>query len=233
LIQEITVGEMVISLHRKAIKNLNISILPPEGSIRVSAPVNMPETMIRSAVIKRIPWIKDKQAQFQQQTRVSAREICSGESHYLWGKRYRLEVIERQGKHELMVEKDKLVLYVSPNTTRDKRNKVMQDHYRQQLNGKISALFAHWLPIIRVIIKDWRVQQMKTRWGSCAIHSKRILLNLELAKKPPVCLEYVLVHELIHLLEPSHNARFHALMDHFLPDWKERKALLASYPIAD
>jgi predicted metal-dependent hydrolase len=134
---------------------------------------------------------------------------------------------------ELLQEKEKLVLYVSPQTNRDNRHKVMQDYYRQQLKHTIPALLAQWLPLIRVSISDWRVQQMKTRWGSCAIHSKRILLNLELAKKPPACLEYVLVHELIHLLEPSHNARFHALMDHFLPDWKERKAVLASYPIAD
>jgi predicted metal-dependent hydrolase len=227
------IGSLAIELLRKPIKHLNISLLPPDGRVRVSAPTRMTETAIRMAVVKRLPWIHKHQVKFQQQVRESQREMLTGESHYLWGKRYRLDVVERVGKHQVVVEKERLILSVSPNTSTENRQLVIQNFYRQQLKTQIPTLIDHWLPMIGVSLNAWRIQQMKTRWGSCTIHSKRILLNLELAKKPFVCLEYVLVHELVHLLEASHNARFHALMDHFLPNWKETKAVLACCPIAD
>jgi predicted metal-dependent hydrolase len=227
------IGSLAIELLRKPIKHLNISLLPPDGRVRVSAPTRMTETAIRMAVVKRLPWIHKHQVKFQQQVRESQREMLTGESHYLWGKRYRLDVVERVGKHQVIVEKDRLIISVSPNTSTENRQLVIQNFYRKQLKTQLPTLLDHWLPMIGVSLNAWRIQQMKTRWGSCAIHSKRILLNLELAKKPVACLEYVLVHELVHLLEASHNARFYALMDHFLPNWKETKAVLASCPIAD
>lgn len=224
---ELTIGSLALTLHRKAIKNLHISVLPPDGHIRVSAPEKMTETAIRMAVIKRIPWIKKQKQSFINQPRQSAREMINGESHYLWGQRYRLEVIEQYGRHAITVKGvSKLLLKVSPNTSTENRKRVLDEFYRAELKQRISLLLEKLLPKLKVTLADWRVQKMKTKWGSCHVENKRILLNLELAKKPPECLEYILVHELVHLLERKHSDRFKAYMDQYLPNWQEVKQLL-------
>ena len=229
---ELTIGSLALTLHRKAIKNLHISVLPPDGRIRVSAPENMTETAIRMAVIKRIPWIKKQKQSFIEQPRQSARQMVNGESHYVWGQRYRLEVVEQYGRHSINLKGlHKLVLTVSPNTTSENRKKVLDAFYRAELKQRITDLLEKWLPRLGVTLCDWRVQQMKTKWGSCHVQNKRILLNLELAKKPPECLEYIVVHELVHLLERKHSERFKALLDTFYPSWREVKARLNQFSI--
>jgi len=230
---DLVIGSLALTVNRKAIKNLHISVMPPEGKVRVSAPENMTETAIRMAVIKRIPWIKKQKQSFINQSRQSERQMLSGESHYLWGQRYRLEVIEQLGKHEILVKGNaKLRLNVSPNTSQENRTLVLSEFYRAQLKSRLPGLLEKWQPILGVSLKDWRIQKMKTKWGSCSIDNQRILLNLELAKKPLECLEYILVHELVHLLERKHSDRFVGHMDQHLPKWREYRNLLNCSPLA-
>lgn len=229
---KVEIGSIAMQLNRKAIKNLHISVLPPDGRVRVSAPESMTETAIRMAVISRIPWIKKQQSDFSKQPRQSDRAMVSGESHYLWGRRYRLNLIERSGKHEIKLGRGRLHLYVNPATTLENKALVLSSYYRDALKARIAELLPVWEDKIGVTAADWGVKKMKTKWGSCNTQAKRIWLNLELAKKPPECLEYILVHELVHLLERNHNERFKRYMDRLLPDWRERRDLLNRMPLA-
>ena len=231
--EEIIIGSIAMSLHREAIKNLHISVLPPDGRVRVSVPEHMSDRAIRMAVISRIPWIKKQQRDFALQHRQSMREMVSGESHYLWGKRYRLEVIEARGKHQMLVNHDRLQLYINPNTTRDNRQKVVQKFYRDAVNKELPALMQKWSKRLGLTLPTWHVRRMRTIWGSCNREAERILINSELAKKPFECLEYIVVHELIHLIERLHNDRFRSLLDEYLPDWRERRALLKKMPLSE
>lgn len=226
------IGSIEFELLRKPIKHMRISVLPPAGLVQVIAPDSFTETAIRLAFIARIPWIKKQQHAILQQARQSERQWVSGECHYLWGRAYRLEVIEHSGKHQVRFGKGNfLQLRVRANTTVPNKAKVVQAFYRQQLAEEVPKLLEKWLPRMDVELQDWRIKQMKTKWGSCNIEAKRLWLNLELAKKPPTCLEYVLVHELVHLLERKHNVRFMNYMDQFLPDWRERRELLNRQPL--
>jgi len=228
----VQIGSLSLQLNRKAIKNLHISVLPPDGRIRVSAPEQMTDTAIRMAVVSRIPWIKKQQRDFAAQPRQSDRALVSGECHYFWGKRHRLNVVERAGRHEVKVSGGKIHLLVNPGTTIENRALVLTEFYRSQLKAHIEKLIPDWKKRIAVEIVDWSVKKMKTKWGSCNTGAKRIWLNLELAKKPPECLEYILVHELVHMLERKHNERFRAHMDKFMPNWRERRDLLNNMPLA-
>ncbi|MFK7160026.1 SprT family zinc-dependent metalloprotease [Marinospirillum sp. MEB164] len=232
MISHLEIGSIAVQLNRKPIKHLHISVLPPDGRVRVSAPVSMSDTAIRMAVINRLAWIKMQQRDFAQQPRQSSREMVSGECHYLWGKPYRLDVKEVAGKHRVEVGRDRLRLLINPGTSFENKVRVLDAFYREALKTRVDTLLPDWLKQIDVSIAAVGVKKMKTKWGSCNIQACRIWLNLELAKKPPECLEYILVHELIHLHERHHNDRFKALMDRHLPDWRERRSLLNSRPLA-
>lgn len=227
----IEIGSITIQLNRKAIKNLHISVLPPDGRVRASVPEYMTDAAMRMALIRRIPWIKKQQNNFIKQPRQSEREMVNGECHYLWGRRYRLNVVAHIGKHEAKLNRGRLHLYVNPMVTAEQKMLVLTTYYRNVLKKRISDLLPIWENKIGVDVAAWGVKKMKTKWGSCNTQAKRIWLNLELAKKPPECLEYILVHELVHLLERNHNDRFKAHMDKLLPDWLERKALLNGLPL--
>ena len=214
------IGNLSVEVCRKAIKNLHIIVLPPSGAVRVSAPLKMSDDAVRMAVASRLLWIKKQQRSFENQAREPAREMLSGESHYLWGKRYLLEVLPTTGKHRLEVEHRKIKLFVRPNTDLKNQTAVIETFYRNELKREITKLLVKWQPQMGVIAKRFGVKKMKTLWGSCNTDTASIWLNLELAKKPPECLEYVVVHELTHLLECHHNARFMAHMDNFLPNWQ-------------
>ncbi len=229
---QMQIGSLSLQLNRKAIKNLHISVLPPDGRIRVAAPEQMTDTAIRMAVISRIPWIKKQQRDFAAQPRQSDREMVSGECHYFWGKRHRLNLVERVGRHEVKVSGGKIHLFVNPGTSVENRALVLAEFYRARLKAQVEKLIPEWQQRVAVELADWSVKKMKTKWGSCNIGAKRIWFNLELAKKPPECLEYILVHELIHLLERKHNERFRAHMDKFMPNWRERRDLLNTLPLA-
>ncbi len=228
----IEVSGIPVEVVRKPIKNLHLGVYPPAGRVRVAVPERMGEEAVRLAVVSRLGWIRRQQARFAEQPRESAREMVTGESHYLWGRRYRLEVIEHDGPCRVQRKgRSRLVMYVRPWADTARRRRLLEDFYRRELRQRIPALIEQWQPVIGVPVAQWGVKKMKTRWGSCNPVARRIWLNLELAKKPPRCLEYILVHEMVHLLEWHHNDRFRGLMGCFLPSWRLRRDELNSSPL--
>ena len=227
------VSGLPVLVVRKAIKNLHLGVYPPHGRVRVAAPLAMNDDAVRLAVIGKLGWIKRQQAKFEAQPRQSEREMVSGESHYFLGQRYRLRVIEdhRTAKVELR-SNAAIDLYVRPQTNAREREQVLQRWYRRQLKAMIPPLLEEWQPIVGVQVADWGIKKMKTKWGSCNKEARRIWLNLELAKKPQQCLEYIVVHEMVHLLERHHNDRFMELIEQHLPSWRIRREELNHGPLA-
>jgi hypothetical protein len=218
---QIVVNGLVVDVVRKAIKKLHLGVYPPHGRVRVAAPLAVSDMRVRLAVINKIAWIKRQKAKFKDQSRQSRREMVSGESHYFMGQRYRLRVIERSGASKVILSNRAfLELQVKPDMDAIQRERVLLRWYRQQLKSLIPPLLEKWQSILDVQAEDWGIKKMKTKWGTCNIEARRIWLNLELAKKPVQCLEYVIVHELTHLLERHHNDRFAALMDRHIPQWR-------------
>lgn len=216
-----TVEALVV---RKPIKNLHLSVLPPNGWVRISAPERMKDDAIRTLIALRLPWIKKQQAKFAGQERQTKRDYVSGESHYFFGKRYRLELVYKDDVPAVSLKgKNKIVLQVRPKSSVAKRHEVMLDWYRQELHKAVDDLIAKWQKKLGVRANFWAIKRMKTRWGTCNHKRGRILINLELAKKPIACTEYVIVHELLHLVEKKHNDKFVALMTKHLPKWKSIK----------
>ena len=229
----VTISGMSVEIVRKKIKNLHVGVYPPNGRVRVAAPSHLSDEAVRLAIVTRIRWIKKQQRRFAEQVRQSDREMVSGESHYFEGRRYRLRVEEVDAPPEVMPRAGgTLLLRVRPGATREKREDVLYQWYRAQLTSRIPPLLAHWEPRIGVLAAQVRTKRMLTRWGSCNIQEKRIWLNVELMKKPPSCLEYVLVHELIHLLERNHTLRFRELMDNHMPKWRALRDELNAAPLA-
>ncbi len=217
---QITVSDLTVDVVRKDIKHLHIAVYPPTGRVRVAAPLRVNDDAVRLAVIARLAWIKRQRTKFTSQARQSEREYVSGESHYFQGHRYRLNVIYQAGVPRVAIRnKSTLDLSVREGSQRAQREAVLLGWYRQYLQALVPELLAKWEPVIGVKVADWRVKQMKTKWGTCNIEAGRIWLNLELAKKPIACVEYVLVHELVHLLERHHNERFTELMSTYMPQW--------------
>jgi predicted metal-dependent hydrolase len=228
------IRDIPIQIVRKSIKNLHIGVYPPDGYVRVAAPLHLSDDNIRLAVVSRFSWIKKQQAKFQEQPRESKHEMVAGESHYIFGHRYRMEVIERPGPHKVVIINNSTIqLFVNPGTSTKNRGLVLTEWYREQLKSKIPDLLNKWQSIIGEQVADWGIKKMKTKWGSCNIKERRIWFNLELAKKPIECLEYVLVHELVHLLERHHNERFQAYMDKYLPQWRQYREILNREPLGD
>lgn len=231
----IKIGELDIQLTRKDIKNLHISVMPPDGDVRVSAPKAMTDTAVRMAVIHRIPWIRRQQASFANQDRQSTRQMLSGETHYLWGRRYRLEVIEidngQNRPNEIKLKSGRLKLYVSPHTTTENKAKILNDYYRMRLKARVPDILDKWATRLDISVESWQIKRMKTKWGSCSVEDRRIWLNLELAKKPINCLEYIILHELVHFKERNHNTQFKAILDTYMPDWRSRRDMLNQMPL--
>ena len=221
-----------IEVVRKNIKNLHLAVYPPEGRVRVAAPLHMTEDAVRLAIITRISWIRKKQKAFKNQERQSRREMITGESHYFQGRRYRLRVVEINRPPTVKLSNNSTIeLRVRPNSDRAKREAVLNEWYRKKLKEQIPAMISEWEPRIGVKVADWGVRKMKTRWGSCNTKARRIWLNLELAKKSLPCLEYVVVHEMLHLIERHHNDRFKSLMSELLPNWQTTRDELNRSPI--
>ena len=222
-----------VEVVRRDIKNLHVGVYPPSGRVRVAAPLRLDEDAVRLAVISRLGWIRRRQAKFEQQDRQSQREFVTGESHYFEGRRYRLDVIEHDRPPTVrLLNNTTMALSVRPGADRDKREAVLHRWYRCRLRGRLSALLAKWEPKIGARIAEVRIRKMKTRWGTCNRDARRIWLNLELVKKPASCLEYIVVHEMVHLIERSHNDRFRDLMDRLMPQWRLHRDDLNRAPLA-
>ena len=229
---QIEVQGIPIEVVRKNIKNLHVGVYPPLGRVRVAAPTHVSDEAIRLAVVSRLAWIRRQQRSFSEQRRESEREMTSGESHYFQGRRYRLEVIEADGPASVGLKgKSKLQLKVRPGTDREAREAMLQRWYRARLREQVPGLIAKWAPVVGVSVAECRIKRMKTHWGTCSVEARRIWLNLELIKKPVECLEYILVHEMVHLLERQHTDRFKALMDRFMPKWRQYRDELSSGPL--
>lgn len=227
----LTVAGLCVDVVYKDIKHLHISVYPPVGRVRVAAPEGTDEDTIRLAIVQRLPWIKRQREQLQKAERQTRREMLSGETHYVWGRRYRLDV-SRAGGHSTVETKGSTLWVVTPaGTDADGRRAALDRWYRRELKAAVPALLAKWQPIIGVDAGKIVVRRMKTKWGTCITHSRTIWLNPELAKKNPRCLEYIVVHELTHLLERGHGDGFVALMDRFLPDWRARRDELNEAPL--
>lgn len=226
--ENLTINDIEVEIQKKNIKNLHLSVLPPKGKVRVSAPNSMNDDAIRIFIITKIGWIKKQQEKYKNQPRQCEREYVSGESVYLWGKRYRLDVVYSNVCNNVKIKGNKLIFQVREASTTEQHENVLNDWYRKNIKEEIPQLLEKWQKIIGVTASDWGVKNMKTRWGTCNIEDKRIWLNLQLVKKPFECLEYVMVHELVHLLEKNHNKIFISYMDEFLPNWRKIKEELNS-----
>jgi predicted metal-dependent hydrolase len=230
-VSTIELDGITINLVRKNIKNLHLRVYPSNQNVQISAPLRMNLNIIRDFANSKLDWIRVQQVKLSQQARSIPLKYVDQENHYLWGKPYQLQVIPRINSHRVAVQADRLLLQTNPAATIATRAAIVDEFYRHQLELAIVPLIAKWSPIMGVQVKSFSVRKMKTKWGSCTPSRQTMRFNLELAKKLPTCLEYVVVHELVHLLEPSHNHRFKALMDQFLPNWRFDQSTLDRYLI--
>lgn len=217
---QIVVHNIVIDVVRKDIKNLHLSVYPPSGRVKIATPTKVDDEAVRLFAISKMSWIKKNQAKYINQQRQPERKYVSGESHYFRGQRYLLNVITHTGYPKIAIRNKKFIdLYVKADYTQEQRENIMTNWYRKNLKEQIPSLIEKWQKIIGVEGVQWEVKKMKTKWGTCNREAKRIWLNLELAKKPEHCLEYIIVHEMVHFLERNHTERFVAYMDKFMPQW--------------
>ena len=220
-----------VDVVRKDIKNVHLGVYPPSGKVRIAAPTWMELDTIRLFAINKLAWIRQQQKKVRAQERETPREYLERESHYVWGKRYLLQIVERDARPLVSLTHRHLRLQVRPGADTDKREQLLADWYREHVKLAVPALLAKWQPLIGVHAERFHVQRMKTKWGSCNAVARTLRLNTELAKKPPECLEYIVVHELVHLREPTHNDRFVALMNKFMPHWRDCRDMLNRLPV--
>jgi hypothetical protein len=229
----ITVSGLPVEIVRKNIKNLHLGVYPPTGRVRVAAPLRVNNEAVRLAVIGKLGWIKRQQARFERQPRQSEREMVSGESHYFAGQRYRLRVHPANGPAKVVIRNNAIIeLHVRPDASVESRRKVMMNCYRQHLKNAIPPLLKKWQKRLGVEVSAFGIKRMKTKWGTCTVDARRIWINLELAKKSTDSLEYVVMHELVHLLAKHHDDRFVAIMDKHLPRWRSLREELNGSPLA-
>ena len=229
--EQITISNIKIDVVSKDIKNIHLGVYPPTGRVRIAAPLKMNGDAIRLFAISKLGWIKRNQRKFEVQERISQREYKPRESHYFRGKRYLLHVVEKEAPPKVVLRnKTYIDLYVRPGASIKKRHEIMTEWYRAELKKQIPAIIEKWEKILKVKVDEWQIKQMKTKWGSCNIEKKRIWINLELAKKPERCLEYIIVHEMIHFRERHHKDKFLFYMDKYLPNWKKLRTELNKFP---
>ncbi len=229
----ITVNNMPVKIIRKNIKNLHLAVCPPDGWVRVSAPERVDDDTVRLAVMSRFGWIQRAVKKFQTQEHQTKRQMIRGETHYYQGHAYVLDVCHTHGKNRVEIKNNQtLTLHVKPNTSTENRKKLLESWYRNQMKSILPDAITKWEQRMGVKVNEWGIKRMKTRWGTCNPAHKRIWLNLELIKKPNVCLEYVLVHELVHFWERGHNSVFKSHMDRLMPNWRSIRDELNSAPLA-
>ncbi len=227
----LVLGSITVDVVSKDIKNIHLSVYPPSGRVRIAAPLRMDMDTIRIYLISKLPWIRKQQEKLRKQEREAPREFLNRESHYVNGKRYLLKVIERDEAPRVELKHSKMELYVRPGANKEKMKTILAEWYRRQLKTILPPLIAKWEERLGVQVNEFGIKIMKTRWGTCNREARRIWLNLELAKKPSECLEYIVVHEMVHLLERNHNDRFIALMNEFMPKWRFHKDELNRLPV--
>jgi predicted metal-dependent hydrolase len=229
----IEISGIQVEIVRKDIKNLHLGVYPPNGRVRAAVPLRLGDEAVRLALVSRLGWIKRQRLAFLDQDRQSEREMVTGETHYVEGRRCRLKLVLHDGPAQVELRNNRaLVLRVRPQLDTEERLAVLERWYRARLREQARDLVAHWAARLNVSVSDWGIKKMRTRWGTCNQDARRIWLNLELAKKPSQCVEYIVVHELVHIIERHHNDRFAGLMDQYLPDWRLRRDFLNKSPLA-
>lgn len=231
MITHIELGDISVDVVHKDIKNVHLSVYPPAGRVRIAAPLHMSVDTIRLFAISKLGWIRQQQTKLRHQEREAPREYLDRESHYVWGKRYLLIVVERDTASAIDIQHNRLVMCVRPRTTPAQNEALLDGWYRGQVSEALPPLIAKWEATLGVKVNRIFIQRMKTKWGSCNPSAGNIRVNTDLAKKPRECLEYIVVHEMAHLLEPTHNARFVGLMDRFLPRWQFAREHLNHLPV--
>jgi predicted metal-dependent hydrolase len=231
MVPHIQLGDLAVEVVLKDIKNVHLGVYPPAGRVRISAPERMSLDTIRVFAISKLPWIRQQQKKLRDQERETAREYLDRESHYVWGRRYLLELAENEGSPFVVLKHRRMILGVRPRTGRAARDEILAGWYREQIRAEVPDLIAKWEPLLGARVRQVFVQQMKTKWGSCNPRARTIRLNTELAKKPRDCLDYIVLHEMVHLLEPKHGERFIALMDQFMPRWQFLRRKLNRLPV--
>ncbi|WP_407281267.1 M48 family metallopeptidase [Lactococcus formosensis] len=216
----ITIRDIEINVLKKNIKNMYIRVLPPDGVVQISAPIDYKDEDIRMFALSKIGWIKRQMKLFENQPRQTKRKYVSGENIYLWGRRYRLEVVFSSSRNDIRISGERIILQVRPDSTTQQRENVLNEWYRKLLKAEIPELIEKYKKIIGVNLAEWHVKNMRTKWGTCNPDKKNIWINLQLAKKSRECLHYVIVHELVHLLERNHTEKFTAYMDQFYSEWR-------------
>lgn len=230
-LQYLKLGDISIEVEKKNIKNVHLSVYPPSGRVHISAPLRFNLDTIRMFAITKLGWIKKQQARLLSQEREAPREYINRESHYFLGKRYLLEITEQNSAPRVVLKHSAIELLVRPDTGVDKRMEILDEWYRKRLKEILPDYIQKWEPLIGVKVAEFAVKKMKTRWGTCNQKAGRIWLNLELAKKPRQCLEYVIVHEMVHLKERKHGEIFQSYMDQYLPMWKTYRDELNRFPL--
>jgi predicted metal-dependent hydrolase len=225
-------GDIKVDVVFKDIKNVHLSVHPPTGRVRISAPLCMSLDNIRLFAISKLGWIKQQQRKLHDQARETPREYLDRESHYVWGKRYLLTVVERAQAPSVELKPNHLLLQVRPGTDEKRKQSLVEGWYREQVKHAVPPLIAEWEPLLGVKVQRFFVQRMKTKWGSCNPDAGHIRLNTELAKKPIECLEYIIVHEMTHLLERHHNDRFRDRIGRLMPQWRLYREELNRAPLA-
>lgn len=229
--REIMLGDIAVDVVLKDIKNVHLSVYPPAGRVRIAAPARMSLDTIRVFAISKLAWIKRQQEKIRAQDRETPREFVDRESHYLWGKRYLLQVEQADAPPSVELGHGRMILTCRPGTTEERKGAIVEDWYRDQLRSAVPPLLAKWEPLLGVRANRVYLHRMKTRWGSCNPATRNIRLNTELVKKPRGCLEYIVIHELAHLIEPTHNARFVAIIDSHMPQWRSLRDQLNRLPV--
>lgn len=224
-------GGIPIDVTRKDVKHVHLTVHPPAGSVRITAPLRMKTDTVRVFAIAKLPWIRQQQKKLRAQERETPREYLTRESHYVWGRRYLLKLIEAEAAPLVRLTPTSLILQVRLGATGIKKRELLDEWYRAQLKEAALPLIEKWERRLGVKVQRLFVQRMKTKWGSCSPAAGSIRLNTELAKKPRECLEYLVVHELAHLIEPTHNERFLGILGDALPQWRHRRALLNRLPV--
>lgn len=229
----IQLDDITIKVTKKKIKNLHLKVLPPHGDAYISAPMRMSLDAIRDFVLSKRDWIRKQKKRVQSMPQALSHEYRDGEKHYVWGNAYPLKVIAHDKTPKVMLEQAYLHLYITLDADKEKKQHILEMWYRKQLQQVLPALIIKWEEPMGVKVNQFAIQKMKTRWGSCSPHSGKIRFNLELAKKPLIILEYIVIHEMVHLLEASHNHRFKAFMDRFMPEWRVHRHALNHGEVSD
>lgn len=231
MVSQIILGDMAVEVVKKDIKNIHLSVYPPYGRVHISAPQRMNMDTIRVFAVSKLGWIKQQQKRMRAQERETPREHIDRESHYVWGKRYLLTVVESDEAPAVELTHNRMCVRVRPGAAEEKKHTIIEEWYRDQIKQAVPELVAKWELRAGVTVARFFVQKMKTKWGSCNHRCRTIRLNTDLAKKPLECLEYIVVHEITHLLEPTHNVRFVSLMDQFMPKWRFYREKLNRLPV--